>query len=281
MGTGHEGNLTMGTHAKLLCMLVTVKTYPTASTKYRETVCVAGLKVGDPAAWVRLFPVPFRTPTFDAKFPKYSIIEADVTRPSNDHRPESWHAIPGTIRTVEILGSQGRGLTQRRNLVEPVLGRVTMCGLQKGVAELKGAAPSLGAVRPLNPIVSVVVPEPWGSDVHHKNAAAAAEDLFGKSMAELQQPPLDMRVRYRCEEPSCHGHDQKVIDWEAGIAALNWMREVHGDRDECTRRIVEKWSGMFDEDRDSYLFVGNQHQYPSTFSIIGTWYPRREEPRLF
>ena len=39
-------------------VLTTVKTYPTLSRKYGETVCTAGLR--EDGSWVRMYPVPFR-----------------------------------------------------------------------------------------------------------------------------------------------------------------------------------------------------------------------------
>lgn len=39
-------------------VLITVKTYPTLSKKYGETVCTAGLR--EDGSWVRIYPVPFR-----------------------------------------------------------------------------------------------------------------------------------------------------------------------------------------------------------------------------
>ena len=39
-------------------ILVTVKTYPTLSRKYGETVCTAGVRAD--GTWVRIYPVPFR-----------------------------------------------------------------------------------------------------------------------------------------------------------------------------------------------------------------------------
>ena len=39
-------------------ILVTVKTYPTLSRKYGETVCTAGVR--EDGTWVRMYPVPFR-----------------------------------------------------------------------------------------------------------------------------------------------------------------------------------------------------------------------------
>ncbi len=71
-------------------IMITVKTYPELSNKYRETSCVAGIRLdqGEPQH-VRLFPVPFRLLSEDAQFSKYSIIEVDVEphRPERDSRP--------------------------------------------------------------------------------------------------------------------------------------------------------------------------------------------------
>jgi hypothetical protein len=39
-------------------VLITVKTYPTLSRKYGETVCTAGVRPD--GSWVRIYPVPFR-----------------------------------------------------------------------------------------------------------------------------------------------------------------------------------------------------------------------------
>ncbi len=38
-------------------VLITVKTYPTLSGKYGETVCTAGVR--QDGTWVRMYPVPF------------------------------------------------------------------------------------------------------------------------------------------------------------------------------------------------------------------------------
>lgn len=40
-------------------VLITVKSYPSPSRRYGETVCVAGVDL-DSGRWVRLYPIPFR-----------------------------------------------------------------------------------------------------------------------------------------------------------------------------------------------------------------------------
>jgi len=44
-------------------VFITVKTYPTLSTKYDELVCTAGIL--DDGSWVRIYPLPFRKLGFE------------------------------------------------------------------------------------------------------------------------------------------------------------------------------------------------------------------------
>ena len=79
-------------------VLVTVKTYPTLSTKHFEMVCTAGFR--EDGTWIRIYPVPFRM--LDEKYAKWQWIEADLEHnPAHDNRPESYHI--SNIDTLRIL----------------------------------------------------------------------------------------------------------------------------------------------------------------------------------
>ena len=43
-------------------VLITVKTYPTISTKYDELVCTAGFR--EDGTWIRVYPIPFRKKSY-------------------------------------------------------------------------------------------------------------------------------------------------------------------------------------------------------------------------
>ena len=72
-------------------LLVTVKTYPTLSTKYGETVCTAGVR--EDGSWVRLYPVPFRRLREREQYRKYDWLECGLLRHTSDPRPESYRPI--------------------------------------------------------------------------------------------------------------------------------------------------------------------------------------------
>ena len=74
-------------------ILITVKTYPTLSRKYGETVCTAGLR--EDGTWVRLYPVSFRRLDQADRYSKYDWIECRLQRNQSDPRPETFRLIDG------------------------------------------------------------------------------------------------------------------------------------------------------------------------------------------
>jgi hypothetical protein len=76
-------------------VLITVKTYPTLSRKYGETVCTAGVR--EDGTWVRIYPVPFRRLNEEQQYKKYDWLEVRLVRNTTDPRPRP--TAPSTRRT--------------------------------------------------------------------------------------------------------------------------------------------------------------------------------------
>jgi hypothetical protein len=72
-------------------VLITVKTYPTLSRKYGETVCTAGLR--EDGTWVRIYPVPFRRLDEKEQYSKFDWIECGLVRNPSDSRPETFRPL--------------------------------------------------------------------------------------------------------------------------------------------------------------------------------------------
>jgi hypothetical protein len=72
-------------------VLITVKTYPTLSRKYGETVCTAGVR--EDGSWVRIYPVPFRRLEEKEQYSKYSWVECRLERDTVDVRPETYRPV--------------------------------------------------------------------------------------------------------------------------------------------------------------------------------------------
>ncbi|NLI84394.1 MAG: hypothetical protein GX440_03125 [Propionibacterium sp.] len=259
---------------------ITVKTYPSPSTEYLETVCVAGVRLDtEKPEWVRLYPVPFRFLRDDQRFIKYEVIELDANTHVRDKRPESRRPVLDSIRTVGHL-LPDHGWVQRSQAFGSLVGATTACDLRAGVERNKGSAPSLGCIRPADVgKVYIKPPEPW-TETMIRNAERATEgDLFRQGIRQLEQPPFDIRFTYRCESKRCPGHDQKTLDWEAQWSAIRWTRDK--GQEEAERLAIKKWSSMVSSDKDAAFFLGNQHQHPGSFSILGNWYPKKGPETLF
>lgn len=78
---------------------ILVKAYPQPSKTYEETVCVAAISE-DGREMLRLFPIRYRQLPKDRQFDRFDLVELDMERPRDDHRPESRHVIEDSIRIV-------------------------------------------------------------------------------------------------------------------------------------------------------------------------------------
>lgn len=262
-------------------VLITVKTYPNPSVKYDETVCVAGVRLdrGEPE-WIRLYPVRFRNVDEGAQFDKYEIIEVDVTpHGTSDPRIESYRPLQDTIEHISKVDTKS-DWAMRRELLGELRGATTTCALIRAATanSMDVPAPSLGLVKPTVIQVKVSPGKPWDADQLRKIERASQPDLFGEGLRPLEPVPFEVRYQYRCADAQCPGHDQKVLDWELGQAGRRWQRQYGSD---AIDQIRKRWQDeIAADDRDLHFFVGNQHQRRGSFSILGTWWPRRGTEQL-
>lgn len=265
-------------------VMVTVKTYPSPSDKYGETVCVAGVRLDRGAPeWVRLYPMKFRLVDYEQQFKKYEIIDVPVTLSgSQDPRPESMRPGQTRLRSVRKVDTS-RNWAERRELIRPLIGATTTCDLISAneAVDYSQAAPSLGLVKVQDVSITVADGEPWTERQLGKVVKAAQPDLFNPDgFRELEPAPFRVTVKYRCEARGCPGHEPSMLDWETGQAGRSWLRE-RGPA-EAKRRLHEKYEDeLFGVERDAHLYVGNMHQHRASFSALGVWSPRLEPPDLF
>ena len=93
-------------------VLILCKTYPSPSSKYAETSCVAGMT--EDGKFIRLYPVPFRLVADEQQFKKWQWITARLEKARDDHRPESHRVFVDTIECdPEPLPAGRHGWPQR------------------------------------------------------------------------------------------------------------------------------------------------------------------------
>src|SRR5699024_5383446 len=146
-------------------VLITVKAAPNPSTTYGETVCVAGIRLGEtgPKDWVRLYPINFRhLPESSAKFKKYDIVNIEC-RPAGEPRVESWRPNMTTLQVEAHVPPWER----RRRLVDPMIEQ-SMCKIRDDAAA-DPRTRSLALIRPAEILKFRLEPHPgWSKDEQRK-----------------------------------------------------------------------------------------------------------------
>jgi hypothetical protein len=248
-----------------ISLLVTVKAYPALSTTYGETVCVAGIRTDTPVPeWVRLFPVQFRDMRFDQRFKKYQLITVHAAK-HTDQRPETLRPNVDSLLLGEVLDT-AKGWAKRRPFVEPLLVE-SMCEV---AARQKQDGTSLAAFRPAE-VLDLEVDDNEEEWTASQAGVAAQPSLFFPTKQGLEKIPHRFRYHYRCG-PRCRGHHQSMIDWELAQAYRSW-RDKHGEAT-ALQMIRQKFLGeMCDARKDTIFFVGNHHQYPESFMVLGVFWP--------
>ncbi len=242
------------------------------SKRHGEVVCVAGIRTDTPTPeWCRLFPVPFRDLPFSAQFRKYQRIRLEVERPGSDRRPESYKPLVNTLECVgEPLDSKKKW-GKRRPLVEPLVVE-SMCEILR---RQKVDRTSLGVFRPADVEDFTIEPDTAEWDAERQFIVDQPSLLY-EGRSGLEKIPYRFKYHYRCSDPDCRGHHQSIVDWELAQAMRSWRWKYRRD-DVLLAKIRELWfERMCGEDKDTMLFVGNQHQAPDAFLVLGVFWPPKD-----
>ena len=204
---------------------------------------------------------------YKKRFKKYDLIEARIEKTSRDHRPESYKIDADTIKVVDHLDSS-KGWAKRKEYVLPTVSN-SMCEIERR-SETEGV--SLGVFKPALPITFSweSAPKQWKAGSEERYGQLS---LFNPQKKVLEKIPHLFRYQYRClNEPACSGHNQCIIDWEIGEAYRSWRKD-YGSGPLLFEKIQQRWHDeMFRADKDTYLFVGNQHRF-KTFMVLGVFWP--------
>lgn len=232
-------------------IVVLVKAAPQVGQRHGETVCCAGV---DPyGAWVRLYPVSFRSLDEGQKFARWDRIAFKWRRPKDDPRIESKRLDQGSLR---ILGSLPRG---KRS---DYLANLIVTDLS---AERKRGR-SLALLEPRSP--SFFVEEKSSSEVDderkHLEAAVAQADLFNaKPLVPYQPCPYRFKYKYLINDRPREGTCQ---DWELEATFFKWQK-IYGSE----RAIREMTKAFGDEypNKGMLFAMGTHSIYPDTWLING------------
>lgn len=254
-------------------VLITVKTYPTLSKKYGETVCTAGLR--EDGSWVRIYPVPFRRiEDLEKRYSKFDWLECDLIRnAAKDKRPESRR--PADLNGLTKVGHIDTDNNwQKRRKIVLERGKV-FTNLSALISDAKADIRSLATFKPTK-ILDFVIQEDereWGE----KKLAELRMNLSQPDLFEDNEwrktfqvvTKLPYTFSYRFEDDSGKESTLQILDWEAG--ALFWK---YGRTDEelAKKKVRQKYMDEFLK-TDLHFFLGTTQQWhnvaPNPWVIVG------------
>ena len=255
-------------------VLITVKAYPNPSAKHFETVCVAAITQEE--GWVRLYPVNFRSLPEERQFKKYQLVRLRMRKHDRDRRPESFRPDEHSIELLNVIEPRG-DWRERWRWIRPTVGP-SMCELRK---EQRRTGKSLACIKP-RAVDALLVDDAEADWSDKKKTLMQQIPLFDPVDTKLEKIPFVFRYKYRCEDAKCPGHEQSIIDWEL-MELYRRVRRQNLSSDELIAKIREKYADeLCGPAKDTHFFVGNHSQYPSSFMILGVfWPPKTSQAELF
>jgi hypothetical protein len=267
-------------------ILITVKTYPTLSRKYGETVCTAAVR--EDASWVRIYPVPFRRLEEKQQYNKFDWLECDLIRSRKDPRPETRHpADPKQLVPAGHMGTADAWRDRRKLLLQN--GRV-YGSLDELIEGAKANRLSLATFKPARILDFVWEDEtrewdPGKLEEMRRQADQGelfAEDAWRKTFEVI--PKLPYSFSYRFADADGRESEIQILDWETGALFWNCLRR-HRDEKVALAKVREKYLDEFAKS-DLHFFLGTTQQFhfvaPNPWVIVGVFpIPPEIQMKLF
>lgn len=265
-------------------VLVTVKTYPTLSRKYGETVCTAGIR--EDGSWVRIYPVPFRRLGEAERYSKYDWIECNLHRRVADPRPESF--TPADVSDLKPIGrvSTADNWSERRRLL--LESARVYDRLDDVIEGAKANEISLAVFKPtkVTDFIWECEDREWDAKKleemrnMHSQLALFEDNSWRKTFKII--PKLPYSFSYRFQDASGRRSELQVLDWETGALYSNCLDSANGDETEALGKVREKYFDAFLK-TDLHFFLGTTQQFhsiaPNPWVIVGV-FPIPHDARL-
>jgi len=268
-------------------VLITVKTYPTLSRKYGETVCTAGVR--EDGSWVRIYPVPFRRLDEVEQYRKFDWITCTLIQSRSDPRPETRHA--ADLKELVPAGHMGTASNwrDRRKLLLDTSKVYTR--LQPLIDGAKANTLSLAVFKP-----SKITGFVWEEEERAWDAAKVAEMRNQTQQAELFAektwrqtfkviPKLPYSFSYEFEDAEQRKSKLQILDWEIGALFWNCLKRHKADEKTALEKVRVKYFDQFLK-TDLHFFLGTTQQFhfvaPNPWVIIGVFpVPHQRQAQLF
>lgn len=267
-------------------VLITVKTYPTLSKKYGETVCTAGIR--EDGSWVRMYPVPFRRLDDEQQYRKFDWLECRLQRNSMDPRPETFRPMDlAELTPVAHLDTRHSWRDRRRIVLKTAK---VFDRLDSLIAAAKANEASLAVFRPAR-----ILDFTWEAEDREWDPAKVKEmrerynqlDLFAdntwrETFKVIPKQPYSFS--YKFEDAAGRTSELQVLDWEIGALYWNCLRDSEGNEAAAIAKVRQKYFDAFTR-TDLHFFLGTTQQFhfvaPNPWVIVGVFpIPHEIQPGL-
>lgn len=258
-------------------VLITVKTYPSISTKYDELVCTAGFR--EDGSWIRIYPIQFRKKSYAEQYKKWQWIEVDLVKNTSDKRPESFRPVSHTT-PISIIGeikADGDSWLERRKIAL----KNVYTNKAKLLSEAKNPEKmtSLAVFKPAK-IVDFKIENSereWKKEKLQSLRQIGLFDSADEFNSEVVKK-LPYKFSYTFLDDSNKSSTLMIEDWEIGQLYWNSLRRHEGDEKRACEDVRKKYIDDFATKKDLHLFLGSTklHHFraPNPFLIIGTFHPK-------
>jgi hypothetical protein len=253
-------------------ILIATKTYPSISRKYKETVCTAGILLDDdekPLQWIRIYPIRFRYLETDKRYPRWSIISAEIEKNTKDYRSESFRINDESLTILRKIGTDNNW-AERKKFILPLQ--------YNSISEIQKMGKSLGIIKPqkINKYFYRKTSREWSD---RQKAVQDQLDLFDSSV-ELEKIPYQFFYDFVAEDGKHHNYS--INDWEIMQLYRNCRNNSQADslelqEQEALAKVRQKLADNFLANKDLHFIVGNLKNHKNTFMIIGIFYPPKVE----
>jgi len=235
-------------------ILITVRTYPTLSKKYVETVCTGGIT--ETGEWRRLYPVAQRYLEHNQQYRTFDVVEVEV-RDGSDGRAETRRPHLPSLRIIRHVEKWAARCDWVNKTIHPSL--AAMC--------TAGATLAPVAAREVLEFTAKPCAAHW---TPKQQEQLRQEQLFD-DRHPLEKVPFEFRFRWRDGDGA--EHDSLVLAWEFGETWRQYRRK-YADPIKVMR---EKWlTDLCGTKREVSFFMGNLARFRSVYAVCGVFGPPKE-----
>jgi hypothetical protein len=248
-------------------ILIATKTYPSISTKYKETVCTAGVLLDDNEKllqWIRIYPIRYRYLDFDKRYPRWAIIRAKIAKNEKDYRTESFKIDDDSLKIIRKIDTKNNW-EERKKFVLPLQFR--------SIEDIQRQNKSLGIIKPqsIEKYFHKKTEREWNP---RQQAVLDQLDLF-EPQIDLEKIPY--QFIYQFTDGDSTSHKYSISDWEIMQLYRNCRNHSNFSgieaEQEALEKVRQKLENDFLKNKDLYFIVGNLKNHSQSFMIIGLFYP--------